>query len=215
MVNVYGMSGSVLSVNVAEIREIPRRGEMVRTGIWKVPVAGRVAVRGVNVEGDEQADRSVHGGPDKALYAYAREDIDWWERELRRDLPHGVFGENLTLRGVDVTGALIGERWRIGSVLLEVSEPRFPCWKLGARFGDPRMLKRFAAARRPGAYLRIVEEGRLAAGDAVQVVERPGHDLTIAAFAHAYLEDRSALTRLLEVPAVSEAWRGWVRERAA
>jgi MOSC domain-containing protein YiiM len=215
MVNVYGMSGSVLSVNVAEIREIPRGGEMVRTGIWKVPVAGRVAVRGVNVEGDEQADRSVHGGPDKALYAYAREDIDWWERELRRDLPHGVFGENLTLRGLDVTGALIGERWRIGSVLLEVSEPRFPCWKLGARFGDPRMLKRFAAARRPGAYLRIVEEGKLAAGDAVEVVERPGHDLTIAAFAHAYLEDRSALTRLLEVPAVSEAWRGWVRERAA
>jgi MOSC domain-containing protein YiiM len=215
MVNVYGMSGSVLSVNVAEIREIPRRGKMVRTGIWKVPVAGRVAVRGVNVEGDEQADRSVHGGPDKALYAYAREDIDWWERELRRDLPHGVFGENLTLGGLNVTGALIGERWRIGSVLLEVSEPRFPCWKLGARFGDPRMLKRFAAARRPGAYLRIVEEGRLAAGDSVQVVERPGHDLTIAAFAHAYLEDRSALTRLLEVPAVSEAWRGWVRERAA
>jgi MOSC domain-containing protein YiiM len=215
MVNVYGMSGSVLSVNVAEIREIPRGGEMVRTGIWKVPVAGRVAVRGVNVEGDDQADRSVHGGPDKAVYAYAREDIDWWERELRRGLPHGVFGENLTLRGVDVTSALIGERWRIGSVLLEVSEPRFPCWKLGARFGDPRMLKRFAAARRPGAYLRIVEEGELAAGDAVEVVERPGHDLTIAAFAHAYLEDRAALTRLLEVPAVSEAWRGWVRERAA
>jgi MOSC domain-containing protein YiiM len=215
MVNVYGMSGSVLSVNVAEIREIPRGGEMVRTGIWKVPVAGRVAVRGVNVEGDEQADRSVHGGPDKALYAYAREDTDWWEGELRRELPHGVFGENLTLRGVDVTGARIGERWRIGSVLLEVSEPRFPCWKLGARFGDPRMLKRFAAARRPGAYLRIIEEGELAAGDAVEIVERPGHDLTIAAFAHAYLEDRAALTRLLEVPAVSEAWQGWVRERAA
>jgi MOSC domain-containing protein YiiM len=214
MVNVYGMSGSVLSVNVAEIREIPRGGEMVRTGIWKVPVAGRVAVRGVNVEGDEQADRSVHGGPDKALYAYAREDTDWWERELRRDLPHGVFGENLTLRGVDVTGALIGERWRIGSVLLEVSEPRFPCWKLGARFGDPRMLKRFAAARRPGAYLRIVEEGELAAGDAVQIVERPGHDLTIAAFAEAFLEDRSQLSRLL-IPEVSEQWRAWVRERAA
>jgi MOSC domain-containing protein YiiM len=215
MVNVYGMSGSVLSVNVAEIREIPRGGEMVRTGIWKVPVAGRVAVRGVNVEGDEQADRSVHGGPDKALYAYAREDTDWWERELRRDLPHGVFGENLTLRGVDVTGALIGERWRIGSVLLEVSEPRFPCWKLGARFGDPGMLKRFAAARRPGAYLRIVDEGDLAAGDAVEVVERPGHDLTIAAFANAYLEDRAALPRLLDVPAVSKMWQDWVRKRAA
>jgi MOSC domain-containing protein YiiM len=114
-----------------------------------------------------------------------------------------------------VTGALIGERWRIGSVLLEVSEPRFPCWKLGVRFGDPKMLKRFAAARRPGAYLRIIEAGRLAAGDPVEVVERPGHGLTIAAFAHAYLEDRSALPRLLEIPAVSEDWRAWVREQAA
>lgn len=188
---------------------------MVRTGIWKFPVEGRVAVRGVNVAGDEQADRSVHGGPDKALYAYAREDIDWWEGELDRELPDGVFGENLTLRGVDVTGAVIGERWRISSTLLEVSEPRFPCWKLGARFGDPRMLKRFAAARRPGAYLRIVEEGRLAADDAVEIASRPGHGFTIASFAHAFLEDRAALPRLLEVPGVSESWHEWVRERAA
>jgi MOSC domain-containing protein YiiM len=209
------MSGSVLSVNVAEIREVPRGGRMVPTGIWKVPVEGRVAVRGVNVEGDEQADRAVHGGPDKALYAYAREDTDWWERELERELPHGAFGENLTLRGVDVSGVLIGERWRIGSVLLEVSEPRFPCWKLGVRFGDPRMLKRFSAALRPGAYLRIVVEGELAAGDVVEIVERPDHDLTIAGFARAYLEDRSELPRLLEVPAVSKMWRDWVRERAA
>jgi MOSC domain-containing protein YiiM len=209
------MSGSVLSVNVAQIREIPRGGEMVRTGIWKVPVEGRVAVRGVNVEGDEQADRSVHGGPDKAIYAYAREDTDWWEGELGRELPHGAFGENLTLRGVDVTGALIGERWRIGTVLLEVSEPRFPCWKLGARFEDPKMLKRFSAALRPGAYLRIAEEGELAAGDVVEVVERPDHDLTIRGFAHAYLQDREALPQLLEVPAVSQMWRDWVRGRAA
>jgi MOSC domain-containing protein YiiM len=209
------MSGSVLSVNVADIREIRRGRELVKTGIWKLPVEGRVAVRGVNLAGDEQADRSVHGGPDKALYAYAREDIDWWERELARELPNGVFGENLTLRGVDVTGALIGERWRIGSALLEVSEPRFPCWKLGVRFGEPKMLKRFAAARRPGSYLRIVEEGDLAAGDAVEIVNRPGHGFTIASFALAYLEDRVALPRLLEVPGVSEDWRAWVRERAA
>jgi MOSC domain-containing protein YiiM len=209
------MSGSVLSVNVAQIREIPRGGEMVRTGIWKVPVAGRVKVRGVNVEGDEQADRSVHGGPDKALYAYAREDTDWWEQELGRELPHGAFGENLTLRGVDVSGALIGERWRIGTVLLEVSEPRFPCWKLGARFGDPLMLKRFSAALRPGAYLRIAEEGELAAGDTVEVAHRPDHDLTIEGFARAFLEDRDSLPRLLEVPAVSELWRDWVAGRAA
>ena len=187
---------------------------MVKTGIWKRPVEGRVPVRGVNVAGDDQGDRSVHGGPDKAVYAYAREDTDWWERELGRELPHGAFGENLTLRGVDITGALIGERWRIGSVLLEVSEPRFPCWKLGLRLGDPKMLKRFAAARRPGAYLRIAEEGELGRGDEVELVSRPAHDLTIAAFAHAYLGDRSQLRRLL-IPEVSEAWRDWVRDRAA
>lgn len=187
---------------------------MVKTGIWKLPVSGPVAVRGVNLEGDDQADRSVHGGVHKAVYAYARADTDWWEAELETDLPDGVLGENLTLRGVDVTGALIGERWRIGSVLLQVSEPRFPCWKLGVRFGDPRMLKRFAAALRPGAYLRIVEEGLLEAGDSVEVVSRPDHDLTIRAFAHAYLVDRSQLPRLL-IEDVAEDWRDWVLERAA
>lgn len=208
------MPGSVLSVNVADVREVRRGDSIVKTGIWKLPVDGPVAVRGVNVEGDEQADRSVHGGVHKAVYAYAREDIDWWEAELDQQLPDGVFGENLTLRDVDVTGALIGERWRIGSVLLEVSEPRFPCWKLGVRFGDPRMLKRFAAARRPGAYLRIVEEGRLEAANSVERVSRPDHDLTIGAFAHAYLSDHSQLPRLL-IPEVSEDWQEWVRERAA
>jgi MOSC domain-containing protein YiiM len=209
------MSGSVLSVNIADIREVERAGRMVKTGIWKLPVEGRVAVRGVNVEGDEQADRAVHGGPDKALYAYAREDIDWWEGELGRELPDGVFGETLTLTGVDVTGALIGERWRIGSAELEVSEPRFPCWKLGVRFDDPKMPKRFAGARRPGAYLRIAGEGDLAAGDAVEIAERPDHGFTIARFANAFLEDRSELPRLLEVPGVSASWRDWVRALAA
>ncbi len=214
MVSVYGTAGSVLSVNVAQMREIERHGELVKTGIWKHPVTGPVAVRGVNVEGDDQGDRSVHGGPDKAVYAYAREDIDWWESELGRALPDGVFGENLTLKGVDPSKALVGERWRIGSVVLEVSEPRIPCWKLGVRFGDPRMLKRFAKARRSGTYLRIVEEGSLAAGDDVELVSRPAHDLTIEAFLHAYFDDRSQLRRLL-IPEVSESWRDWVLERAA
>jgi MOSC domain-containing protein YiiM len=214
MVSVYGTTESVLSVNVAQMRRIERHGELVRTGIWKHPVSGPVAVRGVNIEGDDQGDRSVHGGPDKAVYAYAREDIDWWERELGRELPDGTFGENLTLRGVEPAKALVGERWRIGSVLLEVSEPRFPCWKLGVRFGDPLMLKRFALARRTGTYLRIVEEGKLEAGDRVEPVSRPAHDLTIADFVHAYLEDRSQLPRLL-IPEVSESWRDWVIETAA
>jgi len=211
---VYDTVASVLSVNVAQMREVERRGRLVRTGIWKLPVEGAIEVRGVNVEGDDQADRKVHGGVDKAVYSYAREEIDWWEAELGQDLPNGVFGENLTVSGLDLGEALIGERWRIGSAVLEVSEPRFPCWKLGARFGDPKMVKRFAAARRPGAYLRILTEGRLAAGDPIEVVSRPAHELTIAAFAHAYLEDRSQLPRLL-IPEVSRDWREWVAERAA
>jgi MOSC domain-containing protein YiiM len=213
-VSVYDIVSSVLSVNVAQIREIPRQGRMVPTGIWKLPVEGRVAVRGVHIEGDEQADRAVHGGPHKAVYAYAREDIDWWQDELGRELPNGVFGENLTVRGLDLGAALIGERWRVGSAVLEVSEPRFPCWKLGVRFDDPKMLKRFAAARRPGTYLRIAEEGELQAGDSVEVISRPDHDLTIAAFAHAFLGDRSQLGRLL-IPEVSQGWREWVAEQAA
>lgn len=211
---MYDTVASVLSVNVAQMREVERRGRLVRTGIWKLPVEGAIEVRGVNVEGDDQADRKVHGGVDKAVYSYAREEIDWWEAELGQDLPNGVFGENLTVSGLDLGEALIGERWRIGSAVLEVSEPRFPCWKLGARFGDPKMVKRFAAARRPGAYLRILTEGRLAAGDPIEVVSRPAHELTIAAFAHAYLEDRSQLPRLL-IPEVSRDWREWVAERAA
>jgi MOSC domain-containing protein YiiM len=211
---VYDIVSSVLSVNVAQIREIPHQGRMVPTGIWKLPVEGRVAVRGVNVDGDEQADRAVHGGPHKAVYAYARQDIDWWQDELGRELPNGVFGENLTVRGLELGAALIGERWRVGSAVLEVSEPRFPCWKLGVRFDDPKMLKRFAAARRPGTYLRIAEEGKLQAGDSVEVISRPDHDLTIAAFAHAFLGDRSQLGRLL-IPEVSQEWREWVAQRAA
>jgi MOSC domain-containing protein YiiM len=203
------VSATVVSVNVGRPREIERNGSVERTAIWKAPVEGRVAVRGVNVEGDDQADRSVHGGPDKAVYAYAGEDTAWWERELGRALGPGAFGENLTLAGVDVTGALIGERWRIGSVLLEVSQPRIPCWKLGKRMSDPRFLKRFAEAGRPGAYLRIAEEGELAAGDAVEIVHRPDHDITVGLVAHAFLHDHSLAARVLEAEALSDEWRGW------
>jgi MOSC domain-containing protein YiiM len=172
-----------VSVNVAEVREIPRRGRMVRTGIWKLPVQGRVALRGSSVEGDEQADRRYHGGPDQAVYAYAREDTDWWEAELGRLLEHGVFGENLTLRGVEVSGAVEGELWRAGTALLEVAGPRRPFWKLGVRMGDPGIVKRFARARRPGAYLRVVEEGELEAGDEVRIVHRPAEGVSMAALA--------------------------------
>ena len=167
------MQGRVASVNVGRPREITVDGRVVRTSIWKDPVPGRVAVRGVNVAGDDQSDRRVHGGDRKAVYAYAREDLDWWGDRLGATLTSGTFGENLTTEGVDVTGARVGERWRIGTTLLEVTQPRLPCFKLEARMDRPGFIAEFIDGGRPGAYLRIVEEGDVGAGDAVRVVSRP------------------------------------------
>lgn len=168
--------GRVVSVNVGTPREVPRidgSGTVVRTSIWKDAVTGRVAIRGVNVAGDDQSDRTHHGGERKAVYAYAREDNAWWAEALGREIAPGTFGENLTLEGVDVTGARAGERWRVGSALLEVTQPRMPCYKLEIKMGLPGFIERFLDGGRPGAYLRIVEEGAVAAGDAVTVVSRP------------------------------------------
>ena len=191
------------------------RGRPVKSSIGKAPVSGRVRVEGVNVAGDDQADRRVHGGPDKAVYAYAREDTAWWERELGRELGPGAFGENLTVEGVDVSGALIGERWRLGSVELEVCQPRFPCFKLGLRFGDPQMLKRFTRAGRPGAYLRIVREGEIGAGDAIEVTDRPDHGVTIALVARAVMIEPALLEFAAAAPALPASLADWMRERAA
>lgn len=162
-------TGRVVSVNVGRKRPVERMGRLRETAIRKEPASGRLAVRGVNVEGDEQADRAVHGGPEQAVYAYAREDYEWWERELGQPLAPGTFGENLTTEGLDVSGAQVGERWRIGGLVLEVTKPRLPCWKLGQRMGDQRFVARFGDAGRFGAYLRIVAEGDVAAGDGVEV----------------------------------------------
>jgi len=190
----------------------------VYSAIGKRPVSGRVAVEGVNLAGDDQADRRVHGGPDKAVYAYAIEDIEWWAAELGRELGPGAFGENLTTEGVDVTGAVIGERWRIGGeggVLLEVAQPRLPCFKLGLKFEDPKMLKRFALASRPGAYLRIVEEGEVGAGDAIEVFGAPEHGVTVAKVADAIQLDETLLAETLEATQLPHELHRWLAQRAA
>ena len=135
--------GTVVAVNVGVPRPVELGGRTIWTAIWKSPVEGRVPLRGVNLRGDDQADRSVHGGPDKAVYAYGAEDTEWWEAELGRSLGPGAFGENLTVRGLPVSEAVIGERWAAGSTLLEVAQPRLPCFKLGLRMGDPLFPKRF------------------------------------------------------------------------
>jgi MOSC domain-containing protein YiiM len=173
-----------------------------------------VALRGVNLAGDDQADRTVHGGPDKAVYAYGAEDTEWWEAELGAPLGPGAFGENLTVRGVPVSEAVIGERWAVGSTLLEVAQPRLPCFKLGLRMGDPGFLKRFAAARRPGAYLRVIREGDIAASDAIEVVHRPAHGVTSALVSRAILGEPQLLATVQQAPELPGDLRAWLRERA-
>jgi MOSC domain-containing protein YiiM len=206
----------LVSVNVGRPEQIAaRRGRALMSAINKHPVQGRVRVEGVNLAGDDQADRRVHGGPDKAVYAYASEDAAWWAEQLEREIPPGMFGENLTTEGVDVTHAVIGERWRVGEIELEVCQPRLPCSKLGLRFGDLKMVKAFGQASRPGAYLRIVQEGELGAGDAVEVIERPDHGVTMALMSAAILKDRSLLPSLLDAPGLIPMWREWIDEYAA
>jgi MOSC domain-containing protein YiiM len=205
-------TATVDSVNVGSVRSIRLGRHTVETAIWKEPVSGRVPVRGVNLVGDDQADRSVHGGPDKAVYAYALEDTAWWEDEVGKELGAGAFGENLSVRGIDLTAARVGEIWRVGSTVLEVRQPRVPCYKLNIRMDDPTFVRRFARAGRPGAYLAVVEEGDVGAGDAIEVVERPDHDVTMGLFAHAILHDHARLQRLLAAPRLPEDWRRQIVE---
>jgi MOSC domain-containing protein YiiM len=199
----------VESVNVGGVRTVMLGERPVQTAIWKAPVDGPVRLRGVNLDGDDQADREVHGGPDKAVYAYAAEDLDWWTTTLGRPVEQGTFGENLTTRGIDLGDALLGERWSVGSALLEVTQPRVPCYKLGIRMGDRRFPAAFAAAGRPGAYLRIVEEGSLQAGDPIRVLSRPDHGVTIALVTRAYHSDHRLAARLLDAPELPDGWARW------
>src|SRR3954469_17602275 len=206
----------ILSVNVGRPKPLAeRRGRVMMSAIAKLPVEGPVRVEGVNLAGDDQADRRVHGGPDKAVYAYAREDSDWWAEQLGREIVDGMFGENLTTEGVDVSNALVGERWRIGSVELEVCQPRLPCSKLGLRFGDLRMVRAFAQASRPGAYMRIVTEGELQAGDEITITHRPEHGVTLALVADAILKDPSLAARAASAPELSDELRGELNRQAA
>jgi MOSC domain-containing protein YiiM len=198
------VTGRLVSVNTGAVAPLTAGRRTVESGIVKSPVEGRVRVEGSNLAGDRQADLSVHGGPDKAVYAYAIEDYRWWSDGLGRALAPGTFGENLTVSGLEVSGAVVGERWEVGSSLLEVAQPRLPCYKLGMRMGEPVFVSRFAAANRPGAYLRIVEPGELGPGDDVRVVHRPAHGVTVAEVSRALLGQRELWTHVLragELPA--------------
>lgn len=204
--------GEVRSVNVGAVRRVEHRGRSKRTAIWKHPVEGRVALRGVNLDGDAQADRRYHGGADKAVYAYSGIDYTWWAGELGRALEPGTFGENLTLDGVDLGAAVVGERWLVGTAVLEVCQPRTPCWKLALRMGDERFPARFTAAGRPGAYLRIAREGEVGPGDEVVSIHRPRHGVTIDLVARAR-RDASLAPALLAAPELPDDIRAWAAEQ--
>lgn len=204
----------VLSLNVGLPKVIGTRGgQPVLSGIDKQPVSGRHAVRGVNIDGDGQADLTVHGGVDKAIYAYAAEDSAWWAERLGREVHPGMFGENLTTSGLDCTGAVVGEQWVIGDLILEVCQPRLPCFKLGMQFDDPKMLKAFVQASRPGVYLRIMQEGDVAAGDPIEVTERPSHGVTVALVADAIQKDLGLAAQAVQAPQLADGVASWLRER--
>jgi MOSC domain-containing protein YiiM len=196
---------TVRSVNVGEPRTVRWQGRDVVSAIWKQSVDGPVRVDGVNVVGDDQADRRVHGGPDKAVYAYAMEDYDWWAASTGVLTP-GTFGENLTTVGVDLGGAHIGDRWVVGTAVLEVSQPRSPCFKLGMRMDDEHFPGRFAEAGRPGVYLRIIRPGTIEAGDRIVIEPASRPAVPIAALATGET-DADVLQLVATDERVPEAWR--------
>lgn len=212
---VTAPDATVTSVNVGRVAQLETPQGVVASAIVKQPAHGRIRFEGVNAAGDDQADRSVHGGVDRAVYAYAAEDYAWWENELGRTLSPGLFGENLTTHGLDVNASVIGERWEIGEAELEVSSPRVPCFKLAARMNDPRFVKTFGHARRPGPYMRITRPGTIAAGDRIRVVSRPAHGIRVVDFFTIYLFERPRLRELLAAPEIPASWTEWIHEQLA
>lgn len=207
----------IASVNVGMPAPLRHGAREVPSGIVKTPVDGRVHVGRLNLDGDGQADLRVHGGPDKAVYAYPAEHYATWAAELGRDdLVVGIFGENLTVEGASEGDALIGDRLRIGTALLEVSQPRLPCFKLGMRIGDPGFLRTFLRSGRTGFYLRVVEEGELGAGDPAERVSRGEGGLSIAEAVRLFAGggDPGALSAAAAVPALEDGWRLMLLERA-
>ena len=208
----------LISVNDGLPSDVSAGEEVVRTAIFKTPVDGSVIVRTLNLDGDRQADLTVHGGPAKAVYGYPSEHYEYWREELPdAELPLGVFGENLTTEGVDERTLHIGDRLRIGSAELVVTQPRLPCYKLALRFGRADMIKRFMSSGRSGFYFAVATEGALSAGDAIEVVHRDPAGVSVADIVHLYVTkhpDRELLRRASTIEALPQSWRERFAQRA-
>jgi MOSC domain-containing protein YiiM len=208
----------LISVNVGQPRTVEWQGRMVETSIFKTPAAGPVALRTLNLDGDRQADLSVHGGAHKAVYVYPSEHYDFWRGELPGvELPWGMFGENFTTAGL-LEDVRIGDRFRIGSAEVIVSEPRVPCYKLGLKFGRADMVKRFLASGRSGFYVMVVKEGVVQVGDAIKLLDRAEQSVTVTDVTQLYVSkhsDPAILRRAVDLEALSDAWRGFLRDRLA
>jgi len=211
-------SSRVVSVNVGLPRLVSWNGGEVSTGIFKEPVEGRVALRRLNLEGDRQADLSVHGGAAKAVYAYPLEHYAFWREELGQELPFGAFGENLTVDGLPLEQEIaVGDRLRVGTAVLVVSQPRLPCYKLGLRFGRRDMVKRFLASGRTGYYLAVEAEGEVGAGDRIESLALDPARIPVAEITRVYASDRddvAAMERLIALDALPEDWRGYFEDMA-
>ena len=210
------MSARVLSINITSVvHQGEWTGSEGRTGIDKRSVAGAIEFKNNGVVGDRVIDTNVHGGYEQAVYAYAREDAQWWEREINEEIPAGRFGENLTTEGIDVNAALIGEQWKIGSVILEVSQPRIPCRVFAGFWKRATLIKDFTQAGRPGTYLRIIQEGTAQAGDAIEVIFKPNHTITISDLFAAKSGERSKINQIKDVTYLSTEFKEWSQKIAA
>lgn len=212
----------ILSLNVGLPREVDWHGQPVSTGIFKQPVSGRVRLRTLNFDGDRQADLTVHGGTHKAVYAYPSEHYAYWKKELgAAELPYGKFGENLTTEGILEDDLHVGDRLSAGSAELLVTQPRLPCYKLGIRFGDDAMVKRFFLAARTGFYFSVAREGEIRAGDEIKIVARDAEAVPLPEIFRLYRVkafspgDIASLEKLLRVPSLPASWGDYFRERLA
>jgi MOSC domain-containing protein YiiM len=207
----------LISLNTGLPREVPWQGGTVATGIFKAPVAGSVMLRELNLDGDRQADLTVHGGVSKAAYAYPVEHYQFWQSELPdMEFPYGTFGENFTTEGLLEDAVNVGDRFRVGAAEVVVTQPRMPCYKLGIKFGRPDILKRFLVSRRTGFYFAVLREGEVEAGDTIEPLSRDENGVTVADITRLYAferDDVKTLRRAMRVEALPESWRGYFRHR--